>query len=89
MWPKPCACAAGPDTIEADLKEREERLRIALQASGMGSWDHDLVTGRVIWPEGTEALFDVPPGWFDGRYETFVGLLHPEDVPRVAASVAR
>jgi PAS domain S-box-containing protein len=71
-----------------DLGQREERLRFALQASGTGWWDHDLLTGRVVWPEGTERLFGVPPGWFDGRYETFAGLLHPEDRPAVSAAVA-
>src|SRR5215831_8018591 len=36
---------------KAALREREERLRLALDASGAGSWARDARTGRVDWDD--------------------------------------
>ncbi len=65
--------------IEASLRENEERLRLALDASQMGLWDWNIVTNRVIWSETHEVLFGLLPGSFDGSYEGFLKCVHPED----------
>jgi PAS domain-containing protein len=33
----------------AQLAESEERLRLAVEGAGMGTWDTDLATGRSVW----------------------------------------
>jgi signal transduction histidine kinase/ActR/RegA family two-component response regulator len=64
---------------EHALRDREEHLHLALRAGRMGSWDHDLGSGRFTCSEGTEELLGFPPGTFDCRLETFLTCVHPED----------
>ena len=56
-----------------------ERLRLALNAANMGTWRWDLDTGRIDWNEQLEALFGLAPGSFDGHYDTYIALIHPDD----------
>ena len=72
---------------EAGLRESEEKLRVALKASRMGTWDWNIQTGQISWSENLEALFGLEPGEFDGSFEMFAERLHPEDRERVLASV--
>ncbi len=62
------------------ISESEERLRLAMDAAGMGAWDWDLKTGRVAWSGDQEKLFGVQPGSFSGDFDTFLKLVHPEDI---------
>ncbi|MBW4621713.1 MAG: response regulator [Cyanosarcina radialis HA8281-LM2] len=73
------------------LRSSEERLRWALEAAGIGIWDWDLATDKIIWSEGHERLFGLAPGTFDGTYETFNNCVLPEDRAALteAANVAR
>ncbi|HCF29891.1 MAG TPA: hypothetical protein DEV81_22425, partial [Cyanobacteria bacterium UBA11049] len=75
--------------VEAELQESEERLRLALYASGMGTWDWNIQTGRIQWSENLETLFGLERGEFDGSFEMFVARLHPADRQRVLAAVDR
>ncbi|BAY97309.1 multi-sensor hybrid histidine kinase [Tolypothrix tenuis PCC 7101] len=72
---------------EKILQENEVRLGKALEAARMGTWDWNIITGEIQWSANLEALFGYAPGEFDGRYETFVSRLHPDDRDRVLAAV--
>ena len=51
---------------------------------------HYLIVNRAaqgLSPE-LEALFGLPPGSFDSRYESWLKLVHPEDLPRVEPLMA-
>ncbi|MEH2338211.1 hybrid sensor histidine kinase/response regulator [Nostoc sp.] len=65
--------------VEVSLRESEERLRLALDASQMGLWDWNIVTNQVIWSENHEVLFGLLPGSFEGTYEAFLKCVHRED----------
>jgi PAS domain S-box-containing protein len=54
---------------EEALAEQAERLRLALRAAGIGTFDWHVPSGRVTWTEEEEALFGVEPGAFEGRIE--------------------
>ena len=69
------------------LRQSEERLRLALDAARMGTWDVDLPTRRTVWSPRTLALYGME-GRFDGREQTFYDLLHEEDRARVKADTA-
>ncbi|MBI4781284.1 MAG: PAS domain-containing protein [Oscillatoriophycideae cyanobacterium NC_groundwater_1537_Pr4_S-0.65um_50_18] len=73
--------------VEAELRESEERLRLALQASRMGTWDWNIQTGAITWSDNLEALFGLEPGGFDGSFELFSSFLHPDDRERVLAAI--
>jgi two-component system cell cycle sensor histidine kinase/response regulator CckA len=69
------------------LEESEQRLRLALGAGGMASWEWDLASGRLYWSEKLEAMFGLEPGAFGGTYAEFIELVHPDDRELVGASV--
>ena len=73
--------------VEAELRESEERLQLALSASRMGTWNWNIQTGKITWSENLEALFGLEPGEFDGSFEMFFERLHPNDRDRVLAAV--
>lgn len=75
--------------IEADLRASEERLRSALIASRMGTWDWNMQTGHIQWSDNLEAMFGLEPGQFDGSFAMFVSFLHPDDRDRMLATVER
>ena len=63
------------------------RLRLALDAGGLGTWQWDLGTGVTTWDPQLEELFGLAPGAFDGRFDTWTSLIHPDDVPRTLATL--
>ena len=75
--------------VEAELRQSDERLRFALSASRMGTWNWNIQTGTISWSDNLEALFGLEPGEFDGSFEMFAARLHPDDRDRVLAAVDR
>lgn len=73
---------------KAALARHEEQLRMALEAARMGLWDWNLETGEIIWSKEHAEIFGLAPGDFDGRYETFDALLHPDDREALNQAVA-
>ncbi len=72
---------------EQRAQDITEHFRAALDASALGTWRWDLPTGVTVWDERLEALFGLPPGGFDGTYDTYVSMLHPDDRAAVLATV--
>jgi PAS domain S-box-containing protein len=46
---------------EDALRASEERLRLAQQAAGIGTFERDVRTGRITWAEGLEPLYGCHP----------------------------
>ena len=55
------------------VAEQEERLRFATEGAGMGAWDVDLQTGRVIWNRQNTLLLGYEPDSMQGLSQTLVG----------------
>ena len=64
---------------EQALQQSEQRLKIALKAAEMGTWDWNILTNEVTWSDKNEQLFGLAPGTFRGTYEAFQECVHPED----------
>jgi len=73
--------------VEAELRQSEEHLRLALSATRMGTWNWNIQTGKISWSDNLEALFGLEPGEFDGSVEMFAARLHQDDRDRVLAAV--
>ncbi len=71
----------------AALAESELRLRLAVEAADIGTFDYDLATGVLRWDGRTRALFGVGPDEPVSYAETFLPRLHPEDRARTDAAV--
>ena len=65
------------------LQESEGRLRLALYAAGMGTWELNAETEEERWSPETEALWGLEPGTFAGTTTAFLATVHPEDRDRV------
>ena len=68
------------------MREREDRLRLALDAGRMGSWEWDLRTNRLAWSPEIEAIHGLPSASFAGTFDgTLLQKIHPDDRERVRA----
>ena len=74
---------------EETLREQAELLDNAQRIGRMGSWNLDLRTGRLAWPDATCRLFGIAPSEFTGTFEQFHSLILPEDVADYDAANAR
>jgi PAS domain S-box-containing protein len=69
------------------LRGSQERLRFALQATGLGQWDWDLTTNVVeFWPEWKRQI-GYEPDEIPNRYEEWESRLHPDDRERVLTAL--
>jgi PAS domain S-box-containing protein len=74
---------------EQALRESEERLRLALEAGQMGTWEWNIATNQVVWSPGLEAIHGLAPGEFGGTFDDFQADIHPDDRERVAQQIER
>jgi PAS domain S-box-containing protein len=74
---------------EQALRENEHRLRLALEAGKMGTWEWRIATGEVIWSPGLEAIHGLAPGTFPGTFEAYQKDIHPEDREQVLQAISR
>ena len=72
---------------EEALRQSEERLKRALSAAQMVAWDWDILSDRVNWSDGVEALFGLTSGALANTYQSFLKCLHPEDRPTVTQAL--
>ena len=72
---------------EQRTRDLTEHFRAALEAGGLGTWRWDMATGETVWDDRLEGLFGLPPGGFDGTFEMYVSLLHPDDRDIVLSTV--
>lgn len=72
---------------EQALRESEDRYRLAIDAARMGTWDWDLVSRKIVGNPRHAALFGYPPKETVMDERMISDRIHPEDLPRVAATV--
>ncbi|MET3709520.1 PAS domain S-box-containing protein [Sphingomonas trueperi] len=49
------------ERAEGDLRDSEERLRLAVENADVGFWDVDVLHDQLIWPPRTKAMFGISP----------------------------
>ncbi|NNC18993.1 PAS domain-containing protein [Corallococcus exiguus] len=72
---------------QAALADSEQRLRLALTATALGTFDMDVVTGELRWDARCKALFGLPQD-SESSYELFLAGLHVEDRDAVQRAIA-
>lgn len=80
------AAEAENQRLALETQRAQERARIALDATRLGTWDHDPQTGALVWDARCKELFGLPPE-APVTWETFVSGVHPEDREGVLRSV--
>ena len=75
--------------LDAELRARGESLLLGLQDGHLGSWYWDTATGSVTWDTSLEALHGLAPGGFDGTFDDWMALVHPDDRDATRAALQR
>jgi PAS domain S-box-containing protein len=66
--------------IEERLNALLERYNLAIKAGKLAVWDYDIINNLLIWDERVFELYGVKQGDHPPVYESWLKLLHPEDV---------
>jgi PAS domain S-box-containing protein len=61
------------------LRESEERLRLAQQAAGIGTFEWNIQSGVNTWTPELEAMYGLPLGGFGGTQISFENMINPDD----------
>jgi PAS domain S-box-containing protein len=86
VWATLTKVAAERHRSEATLRQREQHLRLALEASSAGTWSWDVDSNKVVWDGRHRALFgftlDEPPS-----FEKWLARIIPDDRPGLMARI--
>jgi PAS domain S-box-containing protein len=72
---------------EASLRDTTERLRLALEAGNMGSWEWNSRSNSVIWSSSLETIYGLAPGNFPGTLEAALSYIDPSDRQMVQSAL--
>ncbi|MBL8061370.1 MAG: response regulator, partial [Anaerolineales bacterium] len=74
----------------AEIEVTRKRLELATDAAGLGIWEWNISNGSVIWDKQMFNIYGLSPQSFDGKVETQLKFIHPEDktiLPGVAKAI--
>jgi two-component system, cell cycle sensor histidine kinase and response regulator CckA len=74
---------------EEALRLSQQRLELAQEAAGIGSWDCDLVSGQRHCSKQYSRLYGHPAGQPAPSHENWLQSIHPEDRARVQEELSR
>jgi PAS domain S-box-containing protein len=66
--------------VELALRDREEKLRLALDAAEMGTWEWNVATDEVTWTDRVVRIFGLRPGVFRNTFSDYRQRIHHDDV---------
>jgi PAS domain S-box-containing protein len=75
--------------VEEELRARQEMLDLAQKAARAVAFEWRIGSGEGEnrWSPDLEAMYGLAPGSYDGTYESWKKLVHPEDGPNVRAAI--
>ncbi|MDN4591821.1 hybrid sensor histidine kinase/response regulator [Xenophilus aerolatus] len=79
--------AQGASIATLTLGQREEQLRLAIDAAEVGLWDVDVATNTLYWPARVKAMFGISPD-ATATLDDFEACLHPQDAGHVLRAFA-
>ncbi|RZU33884.1 SpoIIE family protein phosphatase [Blastococcus saxobsidens] len=68
--------------LTAEYEAHRLRFELAIDAAGIGSFDWNLVTGRLLWDDRLLSLFGYDRAGFDESIDAFAARVHPDDRER-------
>lgn len=73
---------------EAELRESEQRLALAVDASGMGIWDMNMNTGDAVHSRQMSSMLGYTPEELPARWDSWAAIVHPEDMVSLQKTLA-
>jgi diguanylate cyclase (GGDEF)-like protein/PAS domain S-box-containing protein len=71
----------------AELRASRERLAVATDAAGIGVWELDLTSGRLLWDDWMHRLYGTSPATFGGKLDVWRERVHPDDIGRMTHEI--
>lgn len=71
-----------------ELEESEERLRMAVESTHIGTWDWNVITGELYWSDECKKIFGLSPDQ-QISLELFISCIHPEDSEKAQTDTKR
>jgi two-component system cell cycle sensor histidine kinase/response regulator CckA len=71
------------------LRQSEEKVRMAVDAAGIGLWSWDPRSDEVVWEDALCAIFGFTPGSAPRGRDAFIALVHPEDRAHAGEVIGR
>lgn len=75
--------------VLAELRRSEERLRLALDGTGLGIWDWDITTGQVHFDDAWCRMLGFDPREIEPHVSSWERLVHPDELPRFLVTLDR
>lgn len=72
---------------QQQLRESEERLKLATSAADIGVWDRDILNDQLIWNEWMYSIYGISPDESDGTYQVWQKRVHPDDLQAASTAV--
>ncbi len=72
---------------EGVLRGSQERLQLAVRATGLGPWDWDLTTNQVEFSPEWKRQIGYEPHELSGGYQEWESRIHPDDLQRVLTAL--
>jgi PAS domain S-box-containing protein len=72
---------------EEAAAKAQEIFKLVHSIGRIGHWEWNLLSDENRWSPEIEALYGLPPGGFEGGYQGWLKLVHPDDRPRAEADV--
>jgi PAS domain S-box-containing protein len=70
------------------LERSKESMQLAQQCVGIGIWEWDLQNAELIWSDEIRRLHGCTADTFDGRYQSWMESIHPDDRRQVHESIS-
>ena len=64
--------------VEREVQQNEERMRRAMDAANIGSWDLDVIKDKHVWSDICKALLGLAPD-SPANFEVLMNSVHPDD----------
>ncbi len=74
---------------EMDLIEVNDLYKRTINAINDGIWEWDIRTGKTFFSPVYYTMLGYEPGEFEGSYESFLSLIHPEERKFIDAEIRR
>lgn len=80
---------AARQAAETAMRASEEQRRLALELTGTGWWDWDMMTGELTWSEHLYQLLGYAPGEVRPTVQHWRDRIHPDDLAHTDAALRR
>ncbi|MET7329524.1 SpoIIE family protein phosphatase [Nonomuraea sp. NPDC005650] len=76
-----------PDPALTEQQEQPTGSHLPQELQAVGTWDWDIRTGDISWNDAMPTVLGLDPDTVDGRIDTWMGTIHPEDLPWVLSDM--